>query len=301
MTESYWLTEKFSPYEKHSHKIRKKLLGIHTKYQKVQILDTYSFGRCLILDQEMQSAQSDEYIYHEALIHPALIMHKNPQEILVLGGGEGATLREVLKHKTVKKVTMLDIDAQVIEFAKKYLKAWHKRAFDDKRVDLIICDAKKYIQEQNKKFDVIISDLCSPIKYGPAYQLYTIEFYKILKNRLKDNGIFVLQAGSASLLQIKLLSLLYNTLGKVFKNVFCFYEYIPSFDVPWAFLICLDKKENLSKKEIKNRIQNRIKGNLKFYDEITHKRCFYLPKDIRTILESEKEIITIKKPYFFYK
>ena len=301
MIKSYWLTEKFSPYDKHSRKIKRKLVGINTKYQKIQVLDTYSLGRCLVLDQEMQSAQFDEYIYHEALVHPALIMHKNPKEILVMGGGEGATLREILKHRTVKKITMLDIDRQVIDFAKKYLGVWNRGAFSDKRLNLIITDAKKYIENEDKKFDVIISDLCSPIKHGPAYQLYTLEFYKILKTRLKEDGIFILQAGSANLLQIKLFSLLFSTLKRVFKEIISFYEYIPSFDVPWAFIICLNKKESLSKKEIKERIKRRIKGNLRFYDETTHKRIFYLPKNIRMILEKEKEIITIKRPYFFYK
>lgn len=299
---NYWFTEWFTPHEKHSHQIKNYLVHQKTDYQKIVLADTYSFGRCLILDGEMQSAESDEFIYHELLVHPPLFIHPNPREILIMGGGEGATLREVLKHKTVKKVVMVDIDNKVIEFSKKYLKKWHQGAFSHPKTEIVIADAKKYVEKTKNKFDCIISDLPSPIKEGPAYLLYTVEFYRVLKRKLKPQGIFVTQAGSGNLLQIELHRRLYATLKKVFPNVYPYYQFIPSFDVPWAFLLCKNEEiPTFSKKEITQRIQNCIKGKLRFYDGITHQGLFHLPKNIRELLAQEKEIISIKKPCFFYK
>ncbi len=297
-----WLTEWFTPNEKHSHQIKKYLVSEKTDYQKMVLADTFSFGRCLILDGEMQSAELDEFIYHEALVHPALTVHPDPEKILIMGGGEGATLREVLRHKTVEKAIMVDIDEKVIEFAKRYLKKWHRGAFSHPKTELLITDAKGYVEETKNRFDCIISDLPSPIEEGPAYQLYTLEFYRILKNKLSPQGIFVTQAGSGNLIQIELHLRLYATLKKVFRYVYPYYQHIPSFDVPWAFLLCSDEKmPEYSSKEIDRRIRERTQDELKFYDGITHQGIFHLPKNIRKTLTREKEIITVNKPCFFYK
>lgn len=297
-----WFTEWFTPNEKHSHQIKKYLVCKKTNYQKMIIAETYSFGRCLILDGEMQSAEFDEFIYHEALVHPALILHPCPKRVLIIGGGEGATLREVLKHKTVERVIMVDIDNKVIEFSKKYLKKWHEYAFGNPKVELVIADAKKYVEKTRNKFDCIICDLPSPIKNGLVYLLYTLEFYRTLKQKLEPQGIFVTQAGSGNLLQIELHRRLYATLRKAFNYVYPYYQFIPSFDVPWAFLLCQDKEmSTFSKEELYRRIQERLRDKLKFYDGITHQGLFYIPKNIRQLLSQEKKIITAKKPCFFYK
>jgi len=301
-----WFKEKFTEDEIHFHRLKKYIIKTKTKYQNVILADTYSFGRCLILDGEIQSAQLDEFIYHEALVHPVMVVHPEPKEILILGGGEGATLREVLKYKDIKKITIVDIDKEVIEFCKKYLKAWHQGSFDNLKVDVIIGDAREYILTTEKKFDIIISDLPSPIKKGPAYLLYTLEFYKKLIEKLNEKGIFVLQACSGNLLQIKVHSCLYNTLKIVFKYVFPYYVYVPSFDVPWAFFLCNNSINplNFTKSEILKCLKQKM-GNcfkeLKFYDETTHIGLFNIPKYFRVILEKEKKIITEKAPLYFYK
>src|ERR1035438_5430083 len=107
---SSWFTEKVTPHDSHSHQFKKILLRAKTPFQDVILADTYSLGRCLILDREIQSAQLDEFIYHECLVHPAMTLHPNPRDILILGGGEGATVREILRYPSVRRVTMVDID-----------------------------------------------------------------------------------------------------------------------------------------------------------------------------------------------
>src|SRR5690348_6876764 len=121
-----WYTDRVTPHDFHRHKLAKIVKSVRTPFQRAVLADSYSFGRCLILDGEMQSAQADEFIYHECLVHPAMTLHAKPRDILVLGGGEGATVREILRYPSVRHVTMVDIDAQVIAFAKKYLGSWHR-------------------------------------------------------------------------------------------------------------------------------------------------------------------------------
>lgn len=303
MKNSHWFKEWFTPHESHSHRIRRYLVRTQTPFQKAIVADTYSFGRCLVLDGEMQSSQLDEFIYHESLVHPAMICHPNPKNILILGGGEGATVRELLKHKTVEKITMVDIDGDVIEFCKKHLKPWHQGAFNSKKLRLVVGDAKAFIENTNEKFDIIISDLPSPIEAGPAYQLYTIQFYRRMVQRLNKGGIFIMQAGSGNLLQLELHQVLYSTLRKIFKIVRPFYAHVPSFDVPWAFLIGSDTYDpfNLNRQKVEQLIKKRMTGRLRFYDGVCHVGLLNIPKHIRACLATEKRAITKSRPIYFYK
>lgn len=304
-SDNHWFKEWFTPYESHSHKLKNIIVKKKTKFQDAVISDSHSFGRCLVLDGEMQSAQLDEFIYHECLTQPALTIHPNPERVVILGGGEGATTRDILKHKTVKKVTMVDIDGEVVDFCKAYMTQWHQGSFDDKRAEILIADAKKYIEQTSEHFDVIISDLPSPIEAGPAYQLYTLEFYKTLITKLKPNGIFTLQAGSGNLLQIDLHLKLFRTLRQIFPVVRSYFAHVPSFDVPWAFLLCSRSKKvdpmDFCAEAIDQRIKEKVRGPLKFYDGLTHEGLFRIPKHLRTALDNEKEIITLKKPVYFFK
>src|SRR5438552_1024740 len=159
---SSWFTEKVTPYDAHRHRLKKILVRAKTRFQDAALAETYSFGRCLILNGEIQSAQADEFIYHECLVHPAMTLHPAPRDILILGGGEGATAREILRHPSVRRVTMVDIDGEVVNFCKKYLGAWHRGALSHAKTRLIIEDAGKYMNQTQERFDVIISDLPTP-------------------------------------------------------------------------------------------------------------------------------------------
>src|SRR5262245_47815335 len=117
-----------------------------TRFQKLEIADTVSYGRALFLDDKIQSSESDEFVYHEALVHPALVLHPQPRSVLVVGGGEGATLREALRHRTVERAVMVDIDDQAVEACRQYLGAWHQGAFDDSRTELLHADARGWLE-----------------------------------------------------------------------------------------------------------------------------------------------------------
>jgi len=297
-----WFKERFTPHESHSHQIRKTIIQTRTKFQNAILADSYSFGRCLVLDGEMQSAQLDEFIYHECLVQPAMVLHPKPKDVLILGGGEGATVREILRHPTVQRVTMVDIDGEVVDFCKEYLKEWHQGTLSHPKTRLIIDDARKFVLETDEKFDIIISDLPTPIEGGPAYQLYTVEFYRQMVKKLRPGGLFVAQAGSGSLVQLHFHAVLGNTLKKIFKVVRPFYAFVPSFDVPWAFLMCSQKGDpiNLSSAYVERRVAS-MKKHLRFYDGEAHVGLFHIPKYLRHIMAREKQIISEKKPVFFFK
>ena len=295
MYEWVWHLEWQTPYEFHGHAISKVIVEQKSPYQRALLVEFYRFGKALILDGKIQSTIADEFIYHEALVHPLLLSLDNPENILILGGGEGATLREVLKHKTVRKATMVDIDPVVIDFAKKYLQEWHQGAFDNPKTKLIIEDGSKFVRETKEIYDAVIIDLTDPIKDSPSQLLYTKEFYEEVK-RITRGGI-VTQATSPSF-SLEVFSVIYNTLKQVFKKVSAGIVYVPSFDGLWGFVYASDNTTpgELTKEEVNKRINERIEGKLRFYDGETHVTMFSIPKYIREVLENEKRVSTRSNP-----
>lgn len=284
------------------HSIKEKIYSGRTKFQSVDIINTGSFGVCLVLDGKIQSSEADEFIYHEALVHPAMVTHPQPEKVFIAGGGEGATLREVLAHKTVRRAVMVDIDEEVVDLCRRFLPSWHQNAFDDPRAELHFADARKYLEERSDKFDVIIIDLVDPLEGGPARLLYTKEFYQTVKQKLEPDGIMSVQAESAEWLNLDNFTAIANTLGSVFPITRPYQVQVPSFLGLWGFVSAsqsLDPPE-LTPEEIDTRISARISKELKSYDGLTHQAMFTIPKHIRQQLAASKRIITDKEPISAY-
>ncbi|MEW6675963.1 MAG: polyamine aminopropyltransferase [Nitrospirota bacterium] len=282
-----WFLDKESEYRWIYHRVKRQILSTRTKYQQVEIIDTYNFGRIVILDNKIQSAESDEFIYHEALVHPAMITHPEPKNILILGGGEGATLREVLRHPVVKEVIMVDIDEEFVNICKNYLEKWHRGSFNDKRVKLIFADAQEYIKETRSKFDIIIADISDPVEKGPAKLLYTKEFYSSIKKALAPEGIFVTHATEVYYNFDKSVFIkIFRILTEIFSIAEFYYEYVPSFSSLWAFIVGSLKysPKKISSTTVSNRLKKRRLKDLLYYDEETHKRLFSLSKYLRNLL-----------------
>jgi len=279
---SSWFTEKVTSHDFHSHEFKKILLRTKTRFQNVLLADTYSFGRCLILDNEIQSAQRDEFIYHECLVHPAMALHPKPQDILILGGGEGATVREILRHPSVRHVTMVDIDGEVVAFCKKYLKEWHEGTLEHRKLELVIEDAGKYMAQTNRQFDIIYSDLPTPHAGKSIEKLYSFEFYRRVRSCLKRNGLFVVQSGSASPLHIRFHLNLRRLMQKLFKIVRPYYAYVPSFDESWSFLLASQGADPKTLSAVRvDRKLGTISRKLRFYDGEAHEGLFRVPKYLR--------------------
>ncbi|MEM0235802.1 spermidine synthase, partial [Thermofilum sp.] len=198
------------------------------------------FGKALIIDNFIQSTEADEALYHELLVHPAMVLHPEPSRVLIIGGGEGATLREVLKHNTVKEAVMVDIDPVVVEFSKKYLEHMHQGSFNDPRSRVLIMDGFKYVAEApDKYFDVAIMDLTDPYAGEAAKPLYSEGFYRSVKRILSDNGVLVTQAGS-SYFYTSEYDYVAGNIRRVFKYMAEYNIWIPSFGLNVNFIIASD-------------------------------------------------------------
>jgi spermidine synthase len=298
-----WITDKINDNFIQRHGIDEVLYEGRTKYQAAQIVRSRNFGICLVLDHKIQSSERDEFIYHEAMVQPPMIAHPRPEKVYIAGGGEGATLREVLRHKTVQKAVMADIDDQVTALCKQYLPGHSSGAFEDKRASVHHTDARKYLEQSGEKYDIIILDLPDPIEEGPAALLFTQEFYRTVYDKLTDDGLISVQAGSASLTELLNLTAVYNTLKSVFPIVAPYATHMPCFGGPWGFCIA-SKKYNpalLTAEEVDKRIATRGLKGLKFYDGETHRGMFALPRYVREAIAKQTRIITDKNPLYLYK
>ncbi len=262
-----------------------------TEYQQVEIADTGMFGRILILDGKMQSSELDEYIYHEALVHPAMLMCPAPRRVLVIGGGEGATLREVLKHPGVEKVVMVDLDREVVELCRNYLKNWHRGSFEDQRVELHFMDAREYLKENEVLHDVIISDVPEPVEKGPALKLFTRQYFELIKNSLADKGVLSLQAGDFALPFIEVHSAVRNTIKKAMGFVRSYRAFVPSFNTEWGFILAAPRKTELPGGGKFMQTISERKLNLSYLNEESAAGMFLLPADVRRRLEQETKVI----------
>ncbi|HAT72244.1 MAG TPA: spermidine synthase [Elusimicrobia bacterium] len=298
-----WFVEFFTPGELHAHRALEALESSSTAFQEATLIRTHTFGKVLVIDGETQSSQYDEAFYHESLVCPALLAHPRPRRALILGGGEGATARDILNDRGIEQVVMADIDYNILRFAKKHLESWHKGAFDDPRLRLLAQDAKKLVYNTSTKFDLIYSDLPSPIEGGPAFGLYTVEFYRRMKRVLAKGGIFTIQAGPGTPLQFELHPAIANTLKKVFRFVGSYTAFIPSYDMPWTFLYCTDAPalapEKLKAAALDRAARARLKRPLKYSDGLTITGAFILPKYYRDRIRASRAVITEARPMFF--
>ena len=289
--EHKWFIEHTSPGTAHMFGVINFLKSMRTKYQQVEIGDTELFGRILILDGKIQSSQYDEYIYHEALVHPAMLVCPAPRRVLVTGGGEGATLREILKYPSIEKLVMVDLDQEVVEICRELLTSWHRGSFDDNRVELLYMDARQYLEETDQLFDVIISDVPEPVEAGPALKLFTRQYFELIGKRLTAKGSFALQAGDYGLPFIEAHSAIYHTIRQIMPFAQSYRAFVPSFNTEWGFIVAAAEELTMPEGEVLDRLIKENSLDLRYFDSETARSIFALPKDIRTRLAAETRVI----------
>jgi spermidine synthase len=281
----HWYVEEFAPTEQHHHAVDELYYSGRSDFQQIAVLRSPVFGKMLVIDGDTQSAQADERIYHEALVHPALAGAADRREVLVLGGGEGATLREVLRCADVARCTMVDIDALVVELAKKYLPEWSEGAFEDPRARVIVGDALDFMRANSDRYGVILSDLTEPLEDSPSHPLFNDAVFELIKSRLAAGGVYVLQASTGAALNAALHCKMARTLRRHYAHVVSFVTHVPAFDTEWAFLACSDGVDLAALDA--DRIEaycERLRGESFFYDAVTHRRLFALPLYLRRML-----------------
>lgn len=266
------------------YKYNKILYRKKTPFQEIEIIDTPLFGRTLRLDNFFQTSEGDEFFYHEPLIHVPLISHPRPERVLIIGGGDGGSLREVLKHSTVKKAILAEIDEEVVFASKKYLKNISKGSFDNPRAEVYLGDGKKFVEQTKEKFDAVILDLTDPT--GPAVELFRTPFYKTIAERLTERGIVSLQSESPIVTKKIFIDIIKN-LKKVFKIVRPFLIYVPLYGSLWSITLASNTLDPAALKTsvIAKRLQQRKIRDLKWYNPATHQRLFILPPYLEKMID----------------
>lgn len=261
-------------------KVKEVLFSEQSPFQKVEIIDTDSaLGKILTLDDLMMTTEGDEQFYHEMIAHIPMMNHKEPKSVLVIGGGDGGTVREVLKHSTVEKVVLCEIDGMVIDACKKYLPTIAGE-LDDPRVEILVQDAIEYIKTKENEFDIVLIDSTDPM--GPGEGLFTEEFYTNVKKSLKKGGIVAAQSESP-VVNKEEIKKMYKLLKKVFPITSTYTSPIPTYPGGyWAWAFCSVEVEPLS--YIDEKRCEEITKTCKIYNKEYHQARFALPNFLKELL-----------------
>lgn len=254
-----------------------------TKYQKIAIFDTPHYGRIFRLDDYNMTSEREEFVYHENLIHPALTAHDAPEKVLIIGGGDGGSSEEALKHPSVEQVTLVEIDADVITVAKEHFKAVHHNVFDNPRLRIIVDDGIRFVRDTPDKFDLIALDLNDPV--GPAAALYSEDFFRQCREALTPEGALTLHIGSPTA-QPERVAELAQRLNRVFPIVRPYTLYIPLYGALWALAVCSGQLDPtaFSTDAIDTRIKTRKLTQLHYYNGESHLGVFALPNFVRELV-----------------
>ncbi|MEM0139367.1 MAG: polyamine aminopropyltransferase [Ferroplasma sp.] len=267
-----WFSERYSDNLQLSFRIRDQLLSIKTDYQRIDLFDTYDFGKLLSIDGTVQLTEKDEYVYHEMITMVPFHFNSRPSSALIIGGGDGGAASRLL-DLNLNSIVNVEIDSNVVEVAKKYFPQI-ATSFSNKKVKLIVGDGIKYMKDSTEKFDRIIIDSTDPV--GPAEGLFSSDFYNDIKNHLADDGIVVTQSGSPYY-QPTALSMAYKGMSAVFPSVKTYCAFIPTYPSGlWSFTMA--SKSDLAKRDDEVR-------PARYFNEDILNGAFYLPEFVKNILK----------------
>jgi len=277
--------EKLHPGYSQTFSIDELLFEHRSEHQELLIFRNASFGRVLALDGIVQTTEADEFIYHEMLTHVPLLAHGQARRVLIIGGGDGGMLREVLKHPGVEAVTQVEIDAAVIELCKRYLPNHSAGAFDDPRAEIVIADGVDYVCQTAQRYDVIISDCTDPV--GPGEVLFSSRFYAGCQRCLNPGGIFVAQNGVA-FLQLDEVVTTAHRLGALFADQSFYSAAVPTYAGGLMTFAWASDEPALRCPESAALQRRYAEAGLKtrFYNPQLHLGCFALPQYILDALGS---------------
>ena len=255
----------------------------NTPFQTLEMLDTPSFGRVMRLDDHFMTSEGEEFFYHECMAHPAAMAHPDPQQVLVIGGGDGGLAEELLKHNTVQRLVLAELDEAVIEVSKAQLQRVHNGVWDDPRLQLQIGDGMAYVDSTTDRFDLILLDLTDP--HTPAGSLYSPEALQRMRRVLNPGGALVLHLGSPVFHaeQVRSLS---QTLKATFAQVACYGTYVPLYGAYWGMAVCSDRLQPtaVSAAQVEERLATRGVTDLQYYNADIHGALFALPNYYRKLV-----------------
>ncbi len=273
-----WYTERQTPHVGITCQVKETICTRKTPYQELAIIDTFQFGKMLVLDGMVQATEVDEFVYHEMITHVPLNTHPHPQDVLVIGGGDGGTIREILKHREVSRAVLVEIDKEVVEACKEYFPHL-SRGLEEERVEVLFEDGLKHIKSRENAYDVILVDSTEPV--GPAVGLFTREFYQDIYQALKPQGILVAQTESP-FFNGDLIRSVYKRISSTFPLTRLYLGSIPTYPSGlWSFTLGSKEHDPLKAGKIKKTLDTR------YYNQEIHHSAFMLPGFVRDLMEED--------------
>ena len=274
-----WADEVYQGIVRTGFRLKKRLFRAKSRFQTVEVVETSGHGRLLLIDGMTMVSERDEFVYHEMITHPALFLHPKPRRVLVIGGGDGGTVREVLRHRDVERCVLVEIDELVVSASRRFIPQT-AAALSDKRAHVLIQDGVKYVAQTQERFDVVIVDSTEP--FGPAKELFGPAFYKNVRRILTKDGIVVSQAGSP-FYELKTITNLFKIMRPIFPVVeACLFTNLTYPGGLWAFTFAskgLHPIDNFKPQRVKA-----SKISLRWYNADIHSGAFSLPSFLRTAI-----------------
>jgi spermidine synthase len=270
--------------EYHSNEIDHIVVEQNSSFQNIKIVEFKNYGKSLILNDRIQSTEKDEFIYHESLVFPAFTFFPKIKKVLSIGGANGGIERELLKITSLKNIKFIDVDEVATKLAKIYLP--HMFGINDmkKKIQYLYSPNPLTVIEKEKEkiWDLIINDFPDAIDNSYCTSLYTLDYFKLIQSKLTKKGIAVFHLGSLNDLKSNFFLKNYTLLKSVFNDCKPYTVYVPSFGCSWILILCSNNLKSKNKFSFNNFFSNT--NDLKFYDEISHKHLFNLPKYLRIIM-----------------
>jgi spermidine synthase len=276
-----WFYEQQTENQRIGFRIKETIYSGYSKYQKIDVYETEEQGRMLTLDDLIMVSEKFEFVYHEMLTHIPLCVHTNPEKVLVIGGGDGGTVREILKHDEVKKAVLCEIDKEVIDKSKEYL-PFTSSQLDNPKVDIRIQDGFKYLKDNKSKFDIILVDSTDPV--GEGAKLFEKDFYQLCHDALSEDGMLVFQSESPFLHKDLIKDVFHQRLEQLFDISSLYLSFIPDYPMGmWSFGV--GSKKYHPKNDLITEKADKIAKNTRYYNKDIHKACFALPNFVKELVD----------------
>jgi len=279
-----WYTEEHTENVRFSIKVNRVLYSAQSEFQRVDVLESDEFGRFLTLDGLMMLTEKDEFIYHDMIVHVPMAVNPNIRKVLVIGGGDGGTVRELVRYKAIDSIDMVEIDKLVVDVCRQYLPQTASR-LDDPRVTLYYEDGLKFVRSRHNEYDLIIVDSTDP--FGPGEGLFTREFYGNCYNALKEDGILVNQHESPYYsYYINSMKRAHHRIREFFQIAKVYQAHIPTYPSGyWLFGFASKKYDHV--RDLNEKIWNELGLNTRYYNTELHKGAFAIPNYVKELLEYE--------------
>jgi len=277
-----WFTENHTDNVKFSIKVDRHIVSVKSDFQKIDVFDTPEFGRVLVIDDYIMLTEKDEFIYHEMIAHVPMAVNPNIKKVLVIGAGDGGTVRELTRYNSLEGIDMVEIDRKVVEICKEFIPKTASK-LDDKRVNLYFEDGLKFVKTKKNEYDLIIVDSTDPI--GPGVELFTLEFYENCFDALVDDGILVNQHESPYYPKdAKTMQKIHKKIKSVFPIATVYQAHIPTYGSGhWLFGFASKKYNPV--KDLNEELWNSLNLETNYYNTDLHKGSFYIPNYVKRLLE----------------